>query len=69
MDGFDTMTMSYMAAPPMSLSNVASIDAVSMPLLPLENLDHASNFDADTFIGYVITMCCMSRVKHMPNDA
>jgi len=35
----------------MSLSNVASIDAVSMPLLPLENLDHASNFDADTFIG------------------
>jgi hypothetical protein len=54
MDGFDTMTMSYMAAPPTSLSNVASTDALSMPLLPLENLDHASNFDADTFIGYVI---------------
>ena len=53
MDGFDTMTMSYMAAPPMSLANVASTDALSMPLLPLDNIDHASNFDADTFIGYV----------------
>ncbi|KIW08056.1 hypothetical protein, variant [Verruconis gallopava] len=51
MDGFDTMTMSYMAAPPMSLSNVPSTDAMSMPLLPLNDLDHASNFDADTFIG------------------
>jgi hypothetical protein len=54
MDGFDTMTMSYMAAPPMSLSNVASTDALSMPLLPLDGLDHTSNFDADTYIGYVI---------------
>jgi hypothetical protein len=24
-----------------------------MPLLSLDNLDHTSNFDADTFIGYV----------------
>lgn len=53
MDGFDTMTMSYMAAPPMTLTNVASTEALSMPLLPMDNLDHASNFDADTFIGYV----------------
>lgn len=58
MDGFDTMTMSYMAGPTMSLSNVASTDALSMPLLPMENLEHASNFDADTFIGYV---CVISR--------
>lgn len=54
MDGFDTMTMSYMTGPPMSLSTLAPTDALSMPLLPLDPLDHASNFDADTFIGYVV---------------
>jgi hypothetical protein len=49
MEGFDTITMSYLAAPPMSLSSAA--DALSMPLLPLDNLDHHSNFDAETFVG------------------
>ncbi len=62
MDGFDTMTMSYMAAPPMSLSNIPSTDALSMPLLPLDSLEHASNFDADTFIGYVNATWCSLNV-------
>ena len=53
MDSFDTMTMSYMAGPPMSLANVGSTDALSMPMLPLDGLDHGSNFDADTYIGSV----------------
>ncbi|KAF2843453.1 acid phosphatase [Patellaria atrata CBS 101060] len=50
MEGFDTITMSYLAAP-MSLSNVTAADALSVPLLPLENLDHHSNYDAETFAG------------------
>jgi hypothetical protein len=53
MEGFDTLTMSYMTAAPMTLSNVTATDALSMPLLPLDNLDHHSNFDAETFAGYV----------------
>jgi hypothetical protein len=51
MEGFDTITMSYLAAGPMPLSNVSAADALSMPLLPLDTLDHHSNFDAETFVG------------------
>lgn len=51
MEGFDTITMSYLAATPMQLPNVTATDARSMPLLPLDNLDHHSNFDAETFVG------------------
>lgn len=50
MESFDTITMQYLAAP-MSLNNVTASDALSAPLLPLENLDHHSNFDAETFAG------------------
>jgi hypothetical protein len=51
MEGFDTITMSYLAAAPMPLSDVSGTDALSMPLLPLDNLDHHSNFDAETYVG------------------
>ncbi|KAF2086657.1 p53-like transcription factor [Saccharata proteae CBS 121410] len=50
MEGFDTLTMSYLAAP-MSLSNVTAPDSLNVPLLPLDNLDGHSNFDAETFAG------------------
>lgn len=51
MEGFDTITMSYLAAP-MSLSSVTAADQLAMPLLPLDNLDHHSNYDNETFAGY-----------------
>jgi hypothetical protein len=52
MEGFDTMTMSYLAAPPMSLSNVTAADAMGMPMLPMESgLEHRSNYDTETFAG------------------
>lgn len=48
------MTMSYLAGGQMSMSNVTTADGLSMlPLdLPLDNLDHHSNFDAETYAGY-----------------
>jgi hypothetical protein len=59
MEGFDTMTMSYLAGAPMSMSNVTTADGLSMPMLPLDlpldNLDHHSNFDAETYAGYIRT--------------
>jgi hypothetical protein len=52
MEGFDTITMSYLAATPMSLQNVTTADQqLSVPLLPLDTLDHHSNYDAETFAG------------------
>lgn len=50
MEGFDTLTMSYLA-PPMSLSNVTAADPLNVPLLPLDGLDHQSNYDGETFAG------------------
>ena len=51
MEGFDTITMSYLAAP-MSLQNVTAPDQhLSAALLPLDALDQRSNYDADTFAG------------------
>lgn len=51
MEGFDTITMSYLA-PPMSLQNVTAPEQhFSAPLLPLDHLDHRSNYDAETFVG------------------
>ncbi|KAF2097905.1 p53-like transcription factor [Rhizodiscina lignyota] len=48
MDGnFDILTMSYQA-PPLQQPNVAPLDT---GLLPLEPLDHTSNFDQETFAG------------------
>ncbi|KAF2204621.1 p53-like transcription factor [Delitschia confertaspora ATCC 74209] len=51
MDGFDTITMSYLATP-MSLHNVTAPDQqLPVPLLPLDGLDQRSNYDAETFAG------------------
>lgn len=56
MEGFDTMTMSYLAGGQMSMSNVTTADGLSMPMLPLvdlplDTLDGQSNFDAETYAG------------------
>jgi hypothetical protein len=52
MDGFDTITMSYLAAGPMSLQNVtAQEQQMPVPMLPMDQLDQRSNYDADTFAG------------------
>ncbi|EOD47455.1 putative transcriptional regulator vib-1 protein [Neofusicoccum parvum UCRNP2] len=50
MEGFDTITMNYLA-PSMQLSGVTAPDALQGPLLPLDNLDGHSNFDQETFAG------------------
>ncbi|KAF2473256.1 acid phosphatase [Lindgomyces ingoldianus] len=51
MEGFDTITMSYLATP-MSLQNVTAADQqLSVPMLPLDSLDQRSNYDAETFAG------------------
>jgi len=50
MEGFDTITMSYLAAP-MSLHNVTGPDQLSVPMMPLDSLDQRSNYDAETFAG------------------
>ncbi|KAF2761393.1 p53-like transcription factor [Pseudovirgaria hyperparasitica] len=50
MEGFDTITMSYLA-PQMSLNHVTSPDPLSMPMLPLDGLEHHSNYDAETYVG------------------
>jgi hypothetical protein len=52
MDGFDTMTMSYLAASPLSLSNLQAADYLAaMPGMDLP--DQRSNFETETFIRYV----------------
>ncbi|KAF2499998.1 acid phosphatase [Lophium mytilinum] len=53
MEGFDTITMSYLAAGPMSLQDVTAGDQHQqmVPMLPLDGLDHHSNYDAETFAG------------------
>ena len=53
MEGFDTITMSYLT-PSMPLPNATADNPLAMPLLPLDNLEQNSNFDADTFVGYVL---------------
>ncbi|KAJ4305215.1 hypothetical protein N0V90_000746 [Kalmusia sp. IMI 367209] len=50
MDNFDTITMNYLAAP-MSLQNVTGPDQLGMPMLPMDQLDQRSNYDAETFVG------------------
>lgn len=46
------MTMSYLqAGNQMSMSNVTTVDGLPPLDLPFENLDHHSNFDAETYAG------------------
>lgn len=52
MEGFDTITMSYLAGPPMSLHHVTGPDQqLSVPMMPLDSLDQRSNYEPDTFAG------------------
>ncbi|KAF2236705.1 p53-like transcription factor [Viridothelium virens] len=51
MEGFDTITMSYLTNNPMSLSGATTADQLSASLLPHDMADHLSNFDAETFPG------------------
>ncbi|KAI9688729.1 MAG: hypothetical protein M1822_001086 [Bathelium mastoideum] len=51
MEGFDTITMSYLTNNPMSLSGATPADQLSASLLPHDMADHLSNFDAETFPG------------------
>jgi hypothetical protein len=50
MEGFDTITMSYLAAP-MSLQNVTGPDQMAGPIMPMDQFDQRSNYDAETFAG------------------
>jgi hypothetical protein len=56
MDGFDTMTMSYLGASPLSLGNLQAADYLAaMPGMDLP--DQRSNFDTETFVRYVRPGC------------
>jgi hypothetical protein len=51
MDGFDTITMSYLATP-MPLQSVPAPDQhPHLPMAPLDQYDQRSAYDADTFVG------------------
>ena len=51
MEGFDTMAMPYLASP-LSLGNLQNVDYLSsMPGMDLP--DQNTNFDSDTFVGFV----------------
>lgn len=51
MEGFDTMAMPYLASP-LSLGNLQGVDYLSsVPGMDLP--DQPSNFDSETFVGYV----------------
>lgn len=53
MDGFDTMTMSYLASP-LSLNNMQNADYLNaMPTMDMQQDQH-SNFDTDTFVRYML---------------
>jgi hypothetical protein len=51
MDGFDTTTMSYLAAP-MLMQNVPGPDQqhMAMPMPPMDQYDQRSVFDNETFV-------------------
>lgn len=62
MDGFDTMTMSYYASPP-SLGSAAAADYLNaLPMMDMQ--DHHSNFDTETFVGYVDSPDMTSTAVH-----
>ena len=57
MEGFDTMTMSYLASP-MSLNSMQQTDYLGgIPGMDIH--DQASNFDSETFIRHVV--CAANR--------
>jgi hypothetical protein len=49
MEGFDTITMSYLAGP-MQLHHVTGPDQqLSVPMMPMDSLDQRSNYDPEAF--------------------
>jgi len=51
MEHFDTSTMSYMPIP-LPLQTVTGPDQqIAMPMVPMDQYDQRSTFDAETFIG------------------
>ena len=49
MEGFDTMTMSYLASP-LSMSNLPQVDYMSAMPGGMDMQDQQSNYDSDTFL-------------------
>ena len=50
MDGFDTITMSW--ATPMPMQTVTGPEGqMQMPMVPMDQYDQRSTFDAETFVG------------------
>lgn len=77
MDGFDTLTMTTMSymGNPMPVPNGLPPDQMhGIPLLPLDNIDHSSTFDSETFAGYVplfllstvVSLPCATRLPSVP---
>ena len=50
MEGFDTITMSYLAGP-MPLQNATAPDQLQAPMLPMDPFDQRSKYDAETVAG------------------
>ncbi|KAF2019721.1 p53-like transcription factor [Aaosphaeria arxii CBS 175.79] len=66
MEGFDTLTMSYLAAP-MSLQNVTGPDQqLPVGFGPLDQLDQRSNYDAETFAGSEDATYGQHSIAHPP---
>lgn len=51
MEGFDTITMSYLATPMPMQSVTGSDQHMAMPMVPMEQYDQRSTYDAETFAG------------------
>jgi hypothetical protein len=64
MEGFDTMTMSYLASP-LSLGNIQGTDYLNA-LPPMDLPDQRSNFDTETFVRCV--SFCSRRRHRLPID-
>ncbi|KAF2747268.1 acid phosphatase [Sporormia fimetaria CBS 119925] len=65
MEGFDTITMSYLAGP-MPLQNVNVADQqLGVPMM-MEAYDQRSNFDAETFVGSEDTTFARHAIQHPP---
>lgn len=51
MEGFDPISMSYLAGP-MSLQGVTAPDhQLAVPMMQMDQFDQRSNYDAETFVG------------------
>ena len=58
MEGFDTMTMSYLASP-LSLGNMQNTDYLN-PVPGMDMPEQRPSFDAETFVRYDLLSLCSS---------